>query len=229
MEAAVKLARQYFLELSPAQNKRTRFISRRQSYHGITLGALAVGGHEARREKFEPMLMKNVSRVSPCNSFRGKNLGETDDEYVGRLAKELDDEFQAVGPETVCAFVAEPVVGAVGALFEVAVRPVANWNRTGARVCSLGSRVLQGGPGCLPKVRCAPHLGRGHVRHGPVRNAARVGAGRSRARYSDDWQGPRRWLPTGRGSVGQPACDRCARERQLVGALTQLSTWFLFC
>lgn len=113
MEAAVKLARQYFLELSPAQNRRTRFISRRQSYHGITLGALAVGGHEYRRAKFEPLLMKNVSRVSPCNSFRGKNAGETDKEYVARLAKELDDEFQAVGPETVCAFVAEPVVGAV--------------------------------------------------------------------------------------------------------------------
>ncbi len=113
MEAAVKLARQYFLELSPAQTRRTRFISRRQSYHGITLGALAVGGHEYRRAKFEPLLMKNVSRVSPCNSFRGKKAGETDKEYVARLAKELDDEFQAVGPETVCAFVAEPVVGAV--------------------------------------------------------------------------------------------------------------------
>ncbi|KAL2157496.1 hypothetical protein VTH06DRAFT_6047 [Thermothelomyces fergusii] len=112
MEAAVKLARQYFLELSPAQNNRTRFISRRQSYHGITLGALAVGGHQYRRAKFEPILMKNVSQVSPCNSFRGKNPGETDQEYVDRLAKELDDEFQAVGPETVCAFIAEPVVGA---------------------------------------------------------------------------------------------------------------------
>ncbi|EAQ87937.1 hypothetical protein CHGG_04556 [Chaetomium globosum CBS 148.51] len=112
MEAAVKLARQYFLELSPTQNQRTRFISRKQSYHGITLGALAIGGHEYRRAKFEPLLMKNVSRVSPCNAFRGKKTGETDEEYVARLAKELDDEFQAVGPETVCAFVAEPVVGA---------------------------------------------------------------------------------------------------------------------
>ena len=113
MEAAVKLARQYFLELSPAQPERTRFISRRQSYHGITLGALAVGGHEYRRAKFEPLLMKNVTRVSPCNTFRGKNPGETDDSYVARLAEELDEAFQAVGPETVCAFVAEPVVGAV--------------------------------------------------------------------------------------------------------------------
>ncbi|KAK4103508.1 PLP-dependent transferase [Parathielavia hyrcaniae] len=112
MEAAVKLARQYFLELSPAEDKRTRFISRKQSYHGITLGALAVGGHEYRRAKFEPLLMKNVSRVSPCNSFRDRNPGETDEGHVARLAKELDDEFQAVGPDTVCAFIAEPIVGA---------------------------------------------------------------------------------------------------------------------
>ncbi|AEO66730.1 uncharacterized protein THITE_2115075 [Thermothielavioides terrestris NRRL 8126] len=112
MEAAVKLARQYFLELPEPENKRVRFISRRQSYHGITLGALAVGGHEYRRAKFEPLLMKNVSRVSPCNAFRGKIAGETDEDYVSRLANELDNEFQTVGPETVCAFIAEPVVGA---------------------------------------------------------------------------------------------------------------------
>lgn len=114
MEAAIKLCRQYFLELSQPQPRRTHFISRKQSYHGITLGALAVGGHEYRRAKFEPLLMKNVSRVSPCNAFRGKTPGETDENYVARLVKELDDEFQAVGPDTVCAFVAEPVVGAVG-------------------------------------------------------------------------------------------------------------------
>lgn len=114
MEAAVKLSRQYFLELGRPQPQRTRFISRRQSYHGITLGALAVGGHEYRRAKFEPLLMRNVSRVSPCYAFRGKKHGETDEGYVARLAKELDDEFQAVGPDTVCAFIAEPVVGAVG-------------------------------------------------------------------------------------------------------------------
>ncbi|KAK5657689.1 hypothetical protein OQA88_2761 [Cercophora sp. LCS_1] len=112
MEAALKLARQYFLELKPPQPKRVRFISRRQSYHGTTLGALAVGGHKYRRENFEPMLMSNVSHVSPCFEYRGKASGESDETYVARLAKELDDEFQRIGPETVCAFVAEPVVGA---------------------------------------------------------------------------------------------------------------------
>lgn len=113
MEAALKLSRQYFLEVSPPQPQRTRFISRERSYHGITLGALAVGGHKFRRANFEPLLMKNVSQVSPCFEYRGKGSRESDEEYVQRLAKELDDEFQRVGPETVCAFVAEPVVGAV--------------------------------------------------------------------------------------------------------------------
>lgn len=111
----MKLSRQYFLELKPPQPQRTRFIARRQSYHGITLGALAAGGHAYRRAKFEPLLMKNASHVSPCNAYRGKKPGESDEDYVARLAKELDDEFQAVGPDTVCAFIAEPVVGAVSA------------------------------------------------------------------------------------------------------------------
>ncbi|KAL1979524.1 hypothetical protein VTN96DRAFT_5667 [Rasamsonia emersonii] len=112
MEAAMKLARQYFLELSTPQPQRTRFIARRQSYHGTTLGALSMGGHVSRRELFEPLLLPNVSHVSPCYAYRGRKDGESDEDYVARLANELDAEFQRVGPETVCAFVAEPVVGA---------------------------------------------------------------------------------------------------------------------
>jgi adenosylmethionine-8-amino-7-oxononanoate aminotransferase len=113
MEAALKLTRQIFLEREPPEPQRTRFIARRQSYHGITLGALSVGGHAARRANFEPMLFNKVSQVSPCNVFRGKKLEETNEQYVARLAQELDEEFQKQRPETVCAFVAEPVVGAV--------------------------------------------------------------------------------------------------------------------
>lgn len=113
MEAAIKLARQYFLEKSRPETQRTRIISRRHSYHGITLGALSVSGHVTRRAPFEPLLSTNVSHVSPCYAYRGKHDVETEAEYVTRLARELDDEFQRVGPDTVCAFVAEPIVGAV--------------------------------------------------------------------------------------------------------------------
>ncbi|KAJ5100056.1 hypothetical protein N7532_007057 [Penicillium argentinense] len=112
VEAALKLARQYFLELPSPQPQRTRFIARLPSYHGTTLGALSVGGHVLRREPFEPILANNTSHISPCYAYRGKKEGESDIHYVGRLAAELDAEFQRVGPDTVCAFIAEPVVGA---------------------------------------------------------------------------------------------------------------------
>ncbi len=113
MESAIKMARQYFLEISPPQRSRTRFIARKESYHGNTLGALAMSGHLVRRELYEPVLTENVSHVSACNAYRGMLPGEPVNAYVDRLAQELEDEFQRVGPETVCAFVAEPVVGAV--------------------------------------------------------------------------------------------------------------------
>jgi adenosylmethionine-8-amino-7-oxononanoate aminotransferase len=113
MEAAIKLARQYFTELPVPEPQRTKFIARKESYHGTTLGALAMGGHVARRALFEPMLTNNVSRISFCNAYRGMLKDETTEQYVERLAKELDDEFQRLGPDTVCAFVAEPIVGAV--------------------------------------------------------------------------------------------------------------------
>lgn len=108
----MKLARQYFLEKKTPEPRRIRFISRNQSYHGTTLGSLAMGGHVARRAKFEPMLIDNISRISPCFSYRGQGKDETDEAYVQRLALELEREFQQVGPDSVCAFVAEPVVGA---------------------------------------------------------------------------------------------------------------------
>jgi len=112
MEAAMKLARQYFLEVATPQPQRTIFIGRKESYHGNTLGSLSMSGHVARRSLFEPMLLGNISRVSACNAYRGMKRGETTEQYVARLAEELNDEFVRVGPETVIAFVAEPVVGA---------------------------------------------------------------------------------------------------------------------
>ncbi|ETS83172.1 hypothetical protein PFICI_05048 [Pestalotiopsis fici W106-1] len=112
MEAAMKLARQYFLEKSTPEPQRVNFIARQQSYHGTTLGSLSMGGHVYRRAKFEPMLLNNISRVSPCFPYHNRNSQESDEAYVSRLAAELDAEFQRLGPETVCAFVAEPVVGA---------------------------------------------------------------------------------------------------------------------
>lgn len=113
MEAAMKLARQFYLEKANPEPHRTKFIARRQSYHGITIGSLSMGCHTFRRELFEPILLPNVSHISPCNPYRNRLENESDADYVSRMAHELDAEFQRLGPETVCAFVAEPVVGAV--------------------------------------------------------------------------------------------------------------------
>jgi adenosylmethionine-8-amino-7-oxononanoate aminotransferase len=118
MEAALKMARQYFVEIGEPQ--RTCFIARKQSYHGNTLGALAVGGNLWRRALFEPLLI-SVEHVSACYEYRGKLAGETAEAYGERLAKELETTILRVGPERVIAFVAETVVGATaGALLPVA-------------------------------------------------------------------------------------------------------------
>lgn len=109
MEAALKLARQYFVEKGEPQ--RRHIIGRRQSYHGNTLGALAVGGNQWRRRQFEPLLV-DVTHVSPCYAYRGKQDGETDDAYAKRLAAELEGEIQRLGEKAVIAFVAETVAGA---------------------------------------------------------------------------------------------------------------------
>ncbi|MDT7952035.1 MAG: aspartate aminotransferase family protein [Acetobacteraceae bacterium] len=110
MEAAVKLARQYAIEIG--EPGRVNIIGRRQSYHGTTLGALAAGGHVARRAPYEPILSPAFSKVSPCFAYHYQGPGESDAEYVARLAAELEAEFQRLGPETVAAFCAETVVGA---------------------------------------------------------------------------------------------------------------------
>jgi adenosylmethionine-8-amino-7-oxononanoate aminotransferase len=109
VEAALKLTRQYFLEIG--QPKRTRFIGRFQSYHGNTLGALGVGGNAARREPYEDLLTKS-SHISPCYPYRLKMDDETEEEYAIRAANELEVEILRLGPDIVAAFIAETVGGA---------------------------------------------------------------------------------------------------------------------
>lgn len=118
MEASLKLARQYFVEIG--QPQRVNVIARKQSYHGNTLGALATGGNAWRRAPFAPILVE-MSHVSPCYAYRDQGAGEDDATYAARLANELEAEVMRLGPETVMAFVAEPVVGAtLGAVPAVA-------------------------------------------------------------------------------------------------------------
>ena len=108
-EAAIKLARQYFVEKGEAN--RRFLIARRQSYHGNTLGALAVGGNQWRRKQFSPLLV-DVSHISPCFQYADRSPEESTFDYGQRVAQELEDEILRLGTDSVIAFLAEPVVGA---------------------------------------------------------------------------------------------------------------------
>jgi adenosylmethionine-8-amino-7-oxononanoate aminotransferase len=110
VEASIKLARQYFIE--SGQPQRQRFIARRQSYHGNTLGALAAGGNAWRREPYGPLLSQAFSHVTPAFAYHEMRDGESESGFVARLVQELEAEFQRLDPDTVAAFIAEPVVGA---------------------------------------------------------------------------------------------------------------------
>ncbi|WP_018700302.1 aspartate aminotransferase family protein [Amorphus coralli] len=109
-ESAIKLARQYFLEKS--EPKRANIIARWQSYHGNTLGALAAGGNRWRRAQFEPLLTDAMHHVDACHYWRWAEPGESEEDYGLRVADQLEAKILELGPETVAAFMAEPVVGA---------------------------------------------------------------------------------------------------------------------
>ncbi|NUX99432.1 aspartate aminotransferase family protein [Paraburkholderia youngii] len=128
IEAALKLARQYFVEKGETQ--RRHFIARRQSYHGNTLGALAIGGNAWRREPFLPILIE-AHHVSPCYAYREQRADETEEAFAQRLADELEQKILELGADTVAAFVAETVVGATAG----AVPPVREYFRKIRAVC----------------------------------------------------------------------------------------------
>ncbi len=109
VETAIKLARQYHLERG--ETSRELVISRRQSYHGNTLGALSVGGNVARRRPYGPLLL-DEPKIDPCFAYRYRQDGETPEAYALRAAGLLEDKILELGPENVVAFLAETVVGA---------------------------------------------------------------------------------------------------------------------
>ncbi|MFV0672486.1 aspartate aminotransferase family protein [Variovorax sp. tm] len=128
VEAALKMARQYFVEIG--QPQRTHFIARRQSYHGNTLGALAVGGNAWRREPFAPILVP-ATHVSPCYPYREQRTDESAEQYGQRLAAELEAAILAQGADRVIAFVAETVGGATAGV----LTPVPGYFKAVRAVC----------------------------------------------------------------------------------------------
>jgi adenosylmethionine-8-amino-7-oxononanoate aminotransferase len=107
-ETAIKLARQYFLETN--QPSRYRIVARRQSYHGSTLGAMAVSGNVARRAPYAP-LIPEWGHVAPCFCYHCP-FNKTFPECNLACADDLDTFLRANDASTVAAFLFEPVVGA---------------------------------------------------------------------------------------------------------------------
>jgi adenosylmethionine-8-amino-7-oxononanoate aminotransferase len=128
VEAALKMARQYFVETG--QPQRRHIIARRQSFHGNTLGALAAGGNQWRRAQFKPLLIE-THHIDPCYAYRLRHDGEPDDAYAARAAQELEDKILELGADQVMAFVAETVVGATAG----AVPPVGDYFKRIRAIC----------------------------------------------------------------------------------------------
>jgi adenosylmethionine-8-amino-7-oxononanoate aminotransferase len=135
VEAALKMARQYFVEIG--EPERRHIIGRQQSYHGNTLGALAVGGNMWRRKQFAPLLMES-HHVSPCYEYRGKRADESPRQYGERLAAELEAKIESLGPKTVIAFIAETVGGATAGC----VLPVEGYFKRVREICDLHGVLL---------------------------------------------------------------------------------------
>ncbi len=151
MEAAMKMARQYFVETG--QPQRRHFIARRQSYHGNTLGALAIGGNQWRREPFAPILIP-TTHVSPCYPYREQRDNETAEQYGQRLAQELDDAIVQLGADQVIAFVAETIGGATAGV----LTPVPGYFKAVREVCDRHGVLL-----ILDEVMCG--MGRSGTLH----------------------------------------------------------------
>lgn len=128
VEAALKMARQHFVEIG--QPQRRHVVARRRSYHGNTLGALATGGNEWRRAQFRPLLIE-THHVDPCFAYRFQEPGESDEAYAARAAQAVEDKILELGPDEVMAFVAETVVGATAG----AVPPVADYLKRVRAIC----------------------------------------------------------------------------------------------
>ncbi len=110
VESALKLALQY--HAARGEPSRHRFIARERSWHGNTLGALALSGFAERTAAFERALVP-VPKLSPVNAYRPPD-GVAVAEVASACAAELEAKIVELGPETVAAFVFEPVVGAAG-------------------------------------------------------------------------------------------------------------------
>jgi hypothetical protein len=127
-ETAIKLARQYQLEKN--ERSRYRVISRRQSYHGSTLGAMSLSGNAARRGPYQPMLAE-WGHIAPCYCYRCP-FDKTFPQCELACADDLETFLAGNEASSAAAFIFEPVVGATLG----AVAPPEGYTARIAEICS---------------------------------------------------------------------------------------------
>lgn len=235
VEAAIKFARQYAVE--SGQATREFLISRRQSYHGSTLGALSAGGRASNRSGFEPLLAP-VRHVSPCYEYRDRGAGETQEGYARRLAAELEAEITGLGVQRVFAFILETVSGATLG----AAPPVPEYLRLVREICDRHGVLLildevmcgMGRTGTLwaceqegvvPDIACiAKGLGAGYQPIGATlcsdRIIAAVRAGSGAFAHSHTYIGH------ATACAGALAVQRAVRERGLLAQVRERGAYF---
>ncbi len=108
-EATIKLCRQYWL--AKGRDDKRIIVSRKQSYHGNSLGALSLSDHAGRRKLYEPLLL-DWPRIDPCYAYRCQTDTESEEEYGSRSANALEEAIAEHGADNIAAFIAETVVGA---------------------------------------------------------------------------------------------------------------------
>lgn len=109
-ETAMKMARQYFIERDGKKSSKWKIISKWDSYHGNTLGALSMTGHPGRRKYYDPMLA-NFPKIPQFYHYRNPWGCKTPEETSIKAAEALEAEILKQGADNIAAFITEPVVG----------------------------------------------------------------------------------------------------------------------
>lgn len=110
MEAAMKLS--YHVHHDSGKPEKTWYISREQAFHGASMQAMAVSNFPLF-DIYQDILPKNISSIPEHNIIRQKRADESVDEYAQRSAKQLEDKINEIGPDRICAFVAETMMGSI--------------------------------------------------------------------------------------------------------------------